>query len=145
MAIHHVATHGHAREFYLRSNQAANTNRFLDSPNSVARDSCRDGITIASRGLFAEPLEKVGGISSLAFGLGDRLAILPSDELGNVVGVLNHEVVPLTQHLGTFAAGQGAEARKSIGGGPDGILGVFSIAFGDSSDEGAGRRVWPKC
>lgn len=126
----------------LRSNQTADTNRLLDGPDAVRGQRAGDGVSIGARGLLAEPLEKVGSICGLALGVGKRLAVLPSDELGNIFVVLNHEVVPLAQELGTLAASLCAECLEGIGGSLDGGVGVVGCALSAATNEFPRGRVY---
>ena len=125
----------------LRSNEAANTNGLLDGPHAVGSKRAGDRVAVGSGRLLAEPLEKVGGVGCLTFGVGNGLAVLPGNELGNVVGVFVHEVEPLAQELGALAAGLGAERLEGFGGRLNGAFGVVNVGLRAGADKFTGRGI----
>lgn len=125
----------------LRSNETANTNGLLDSPHAIGGKRAGDRVAVGSGRLLAEPLEKVGSVGRLALGVGNGLAVLPGDELGNVFGVFVHEVEPLAQQLGALAAGLRAERLEGLGSRLDSALGVVDIGLRAGADKLTGRGI----
>lgn len=125
--------------------EAADADGLLERPDAVARRGGGDCVAVDARGFFREPLEEVGGVRDLALGVGRGLAVLPGDEGREVVGVLDHEVVPFAEELGAVSASGVAEGLEGGLGGFDGGVGVVGVELGASPDELAGCGVWGGC
>lgn len=62
--------------------QTADTNRLLHGDDTVSGHTGGNGLAVDSGGLLTEPFEEVGGVRDLALGVGEGLAVLPSDQGG---------------------------------------------------------------
>lgn len=62
------------------------------------------GLAVRAGCFFTEPFKEVGGVLDFVSRLGQSLAVFPGDQLREVIGVFDHEVVPFTQEAGAFAS-----------------------------------------
>lgn len=107
----------HGRREIPGRDEAAHADGLLGGDDAVRSNGAIDGVAVDAGRLLAKPLEEVGGVGGLALGVAEGLAVLPGDELGNVVGVGDDLVVPLAQQLRALAAGLAPEGREGVGGG----------------------------
>lgn len=103
-----------------RCDESANSDGFFESPDSVPNDRAGDRISVNSRSFLAKPLQEASSIGRLTLCISNWLSILPGDELGDIVGICNHQVIPFSQNLGALTTCLGAELGKGISGGADG-------------------------
>ncbi|MDT4859070.1 hypothetical protein FQZ97_935660 [compost metagenome] len=93
-----------------------------------------DHVAVDALGLFGEPLEEAGGIHHLAHGLGQGLALLAAEQLGQFALVGQHQLGPAPQRLAALLGGKPAPGRQGAFGGGDGEVGFLGPAprhFGD--------------
>lgn len=113
-----------------------------------------DGDTVGAGGLLSEPRDEVGGVDDLALGLGEGLAVLEGEDLGDlgivslgaVVGkavsltillIGEDQLVPLPQKGTSAGASCGLEELGLGGIGTlDGLLEVLEGAVGDLAEDG---------
>ena len=87
------------------------------------------------------PAEEFRGISDLAAGVGERLAVLDGDQLRQPLGVAHDQVVGFAQNFGALARLLGGPAGKRGARRIDRSLGVFDRCARDRGDLVLGRRI----
>ena len=90
---------------------------------------------------FRVPAEELGGIGDLAAGIGQCLAVLDGDQLGEPLGVAHDQLIGLAQDLGALARLSPGPARKGIARRIDRGLGVLHRGARNRSDFVLGRRI----
>ena len=102
----------------------------------------RDGeLAVQPDRFLGEPAEELGRVGDLAGGVGQRLAVLERDQLGQHVAALDHQLVAAAQDLGALARGGRGPGRRRRVGGVHGGEGVLDRAVGDGGDGAAGRGI----
>ncbi len=86
-----------------------------------------DDVAIDALGLLAEPFDEGGAVENLAFRLGERLAHLQRQDHGEVVGVLDDEVVPAPEDRGALLAGPRRPVLLRGMGGVDGGAQILDV------------------
>ena len=109
----------HRRRKIPRRDRGADADRFLGHDDAAVRPRRGQRIAGNALGLFAEPLEEGGRIGDLAFRLLQGLALFGRHQERQVVGVFQHQVVPLAQDETAFARGFPAPGRPGGIGGLD--------------------------
>lgn len=112
-----------------RRNQAAHANGLPLGDDAAVGSTGLDDVAVDPGRLLGEPLEEVGGVGGLSSGIGQGLAVLQGDDLGDVLGVFDHEVVPAAEKTRSLLRGNLAECLEGIVGSIDGNLSVFSVKF----------------
>jgi hypothetical protein len=72
----------------------------------------RDHVAAHAAGFFGEPAHEAGGVVDLAARFGQRLAFLERDQRGQVVLVLQHQLVPAAQDLAARLGGAAAPGAE---------------------------------
>ena len=98
-------------------------NRLLQDRDALVALVARDRLAIDTLGLFAEPFDEGGSIQHLALGLGQRLAHFGGQDGGQIIGVFDHQIEPLTHDSGALLAGAGGPFVA-------GLVGHLNRAFG---------------
>jgi ParB family chromosome partitioning protein len=97
--------------------------------------------TVHALGFLGEPLDETGGVGDLALGFGQRLALLARHQVGQVVGVGQHQVEPAAQDIGALLAGLCRPGFLGDFRGSNGARGLGGAQVGHPGDDLASGRV----
>jgi hypothetical protein len=100
-----------------------------------------DDIAISAPRFLGKPFHERSAVDDLAFGLGQRLALLASEELAEFVRVQSHQVEPSAQQARAFLPGHMPPAGQSRLGRRDRGLGVPRRTIGDAGDDRTIGRI----
>jgi hypothetical protein len=125
----------------IRCDETNNSDRLFEDRNTETRCAVRNDVAIDARSLLGEPLKEARSKEDLTSGIWSSLAVLPGNESGQVLLVLNHQIIPSSQDSGSVATCAGAPFWESGGGDFDGLLGVLSYGLGARADKRAAGWV----
>lgn len=74
----------------VRCDEANDSDRLFEDRNAETRCAVRNDVAIDARSLLGEPLKEARSKEDLTGGIWSSLAVLPGDESGQVLLVLNH-------------------------------------------------------
>lgn len=123
------------------TDDAADTDGLPDGEGSVGGVGGLDGGSVDTGGLFCVPFKVGSGVLDLAEGLGQGFAVFPGDELSKVFLVLDHEVVQVTQPLGSLPWRGVFVGGKGRIGGVDGLVDDLDGLFWEGCNDLTGGRV----
>src|SRR5450830_400430 len=147
---HHGATGGQGRAGFTgdhrgrevpRGDGGGDTNRLLDHDQALVRLVARNHITVDTLGFFGEPFDEGSGVDDFALGFGQWLALFEGHQAGQVVLVLDDQLVPATQFVRTLFGGQGTPGGQGLVSGLDGATGFGSAHLWHSTQDFARGRV----
>lgn len=112
----------------LRCDQVVDANRFVIGENPIVWVAAGDRVAICTRCLLAARFS-------------DGLAILPGDKRGQVLGIADHSIVPLSQEFRAFASDRSTEGFKGPCRGGDCSSGVIDVEFGALTNHRTSRGI----
>ena len=147
---HHGATGGQRRAGLAgdhrggevpRGDGRSDTDRLLNHDQALVRLMAGDHVTVDALGFFGEPLDEGGGVSNLALGFGQRLALLQGHQATEVVLIFHQQLEPATQLVRTLLGSQRTPGRQRLLGSLDGAAGFSTAHLRNMADDLASRRV----
>ncbi len=131
----------HRRREIPRRDGGADADGLLDDDEALVGLGRGEGVAADALGLLGEPLEEARRVGHLAARLGERLALLGGHQQGEVLGVRQHQLVPLAQDGGALLAGEGAPGRPGRVGGGDGAARLGGAHVGHAGEMRAAGGV----
>ena len=124
-----------------RRDRGNDANRLARGKNTRAGFGRRNDFAVSALRLLGEPLNKAGGVFHLAFRLFQRLALFGSHQLRQPGFVVDHQLIPAIEDLGTRFGGLRAPGGESAFGGGDSLFGLGLARFRHGGQHFAGGRV----
>ncbi len=91
-----------------RRDGCADTDWFFRHDDAFVACRRGDGVAVDAFAFFGEPFQERGGVEDFAFGFGEGFALFGGEDLGQIVGVFQHEVMPFAEDRGAVFGGGGS-------------------------------------
>ena len=89
-----------------RRDRRHHADRLLDHDDAGIRLEGRDGFAVDALCLLGEELDEARGIENFTLGLRQRLALLAAEQQRQLVGMLEHQIIPGANDLGAVLGEQ---------------------------------------
>ena len=131
---------GHGGRIVPRRNEHADADRLMHHDDPVAAGGRRENLAVVANRFLGIPAKELGGVVGFPEGVGQRLAVLAHDVLGNGPAILAQQLPRPAQDLGTFPGyTPGPLAPRLM----SDLDGPCHVLHGGAGDVGDGRfRRW---
>ena len=124
-----------------RRDGGTHADRLFEHQHAAVGRGRGDGVAVHPFGLLGIPLDIRRAVGNLALGLGQRLALLQSQDFGQRAFVFQHQIKPAAQQRGTLAGAFGAPVRKRGIGSLNGAFGLRRAHIRHAADGFAGSGI----
>lgn len=124
-----------------RGDETADTDGLTVGQDTATGNGVRDGLTVLATALLRKPFEEASTVHDLSASISRGLTALHAEDLGEVVDVLEVELVHAAEDVAALLGKSVAPLGKGLVGSLDGTSHIGSVEVRNLADELTGTRV----